>query len=88
MFTIMRRCVMRKNRLARSKVKVILQGQMSKIDQNQLVRTITLSLVEGISNNLAQMLTIMSRCVMRKNRLARSKVKVTLEGQMRKIDQK
>ena len=44
-------------------------------------RSISLSCLKGFSNNLAEVITIMRRCVARKNQVPRSKVKATLKGQ-------
>jgi hypothetical protein len=43
-----------------------------------LVRSITLSFIKGIWNNLAQMFVIIRRCVMRNNKTPTSRVKVAL----------
>jgi hypothetical protein len=43
-----------------------LKGQMQKKGFKQLVRTITISIADGISNNLAQMFKIMGWRVSRK----------------------
>ena len=46
-----------------------------------LVRSITLLMIEGFSNNLVEMLTLMRRSVAHKTQVCRSKVKVTFQGQ-------
>jgi hypothetical protein len=70
MFKIMRRHVVRRNIVTRSKV--ILKGQMQKRCRKQFVRTITPSLAGGISNKVAHMLNIMRCCVGGKSQVARS----------------
>ena len=42
-----------------------------------LVRAVTSLLIEGFSNNLAQLFTVMSRCVAYNNQVSSYKVKVT-----------
>ena len=42
------------------------------------VRPISLLCMEGIKNNLAQMIIMIRHCVLTKNHIARSKVKVTV----------
>ena len=46
------------------------------------VRSVTLSCLEGFLHNLAEVITIMRQYVARKNQVLRSKVKVTLKGQV------
>ena len=61
LFTIIRRCVARKNYFNISKVKVTLRGHVP------LVRAITMSSIKGFWNHLAHMFTIIGRCVARNN---------------------
>ncbi len=78
MFTIIGRCVARKNYVYISKVKVILKVQRSKMAINELVRAVTMLIIVRILNHLAHLFTIIGRCVARKNYVDISKVKVTL----------
>jgi hypothetical protein len=77
-FTIIRRCVARKNYVDISKVKVTIWVWRSKMAINELIRAITLSFIVGFKNHLAHLFTIIRLCVARKNYVDISKVKVTV----------
>ena len=79
---------MRKNNVDISKVKVTLGVQRSKMAINDLVLAITMSfIVRFLNNNMysIHLFTIIGRCVMRKNYVDISKVKVTLKVQRSKM---
>ena len=81
MLTITRGCFVCNTQVCSSKVKVILRGKRSKVGPLFHVPSITLPFLDGFSNDLAEMLTTMSRCVTGKTQVYSSNVKVLLRGQ-------
>ena len=84
MFTFMRGRVACNYGTATFKVKVTVWCQSSKYVKIKLVRQLTFSSMTGFSNNLAQMTTLMRRCVACKNGTSTFKVKVTVKLQRSK----
>ena len=77
---MIKQCVANKNHVARLKVKVTVCTKILCIDSVKPVRVrpIKSLCIVGFENNLAQMIIMTRQCVVNKNHVARSKVKVTV----------
>jgi hypothetical protein len=84
MFTSPRECAEPMMLKCQLKVKVTIEGQISnnQILDSYRVRSVSPTLIEGFSSNLAQMLTSRRGCAEPMLPMCQLKVKVTIEGQI------